>query len=288
LPYRHLGAAVLGMLVVGSILLGELAPPTAKQQYERTAALAAASLSDDDAGQALFTTAQLLPGSVVTNCLFVEYAGPPTLATVRVGVYDLAGPLAHNLTIRIAQGTGGHFGDCAGFTGKPIYDGPLADLAASHPAPVPSVPGIQTAWNPRAGEGQTYQVTVTVATNVAQGLSCTATMRWELVDETPDASAAVAVPTPTGTTAEPESAPDQVHGKGSAFDVAKAVGVGVVTVARLTARHSGLIGGWLVVLVLFMAVQNRIDARDPKLALAPLVPEPYLYFSEPDPDGVVP
>jgi hypothetical protein len=298
-PYRHLGSALLGMFVVGSILLGELAPPTAEQQYARTSALAAADLTDDDAGQALFTTGQLLPGSVVTNCLFVEYAGPLTVGKVRLGVDNVAGPLAHKLTIKIEQGVGGRFGDCAGFTGAPIYDGPLAELSAAPAAPaaasaapappaaiVPSTPGVETGWTPRSGEGRTYQITVTVAANVAQGLSCTATFRWELVDETPDASTAPAVPTPTPTAPKPDSAPQS--GWTSAVEAAKALGGGVVKVAKLTARHSGLVGGWLVVIVLFMAVQNRIDARDPKLALAPLVPEPYLYFTESDPDAALP
>lgn len=316
LPYRHFGAAVLGMFVVGSILLGELAPPTAKQQYERTAALASANLTDDDAGQALFTTAQLLPGSVVTNCLFVEYAGPPTIAKVRIGVDDLAGPLARSLTVKIDQGAGGRFGDCAGFTGTPIYDGPLAGLsttpaaavaaASGVPSPgvpspgvsspgVPSVPsapsvpgvsgvsgGVDTGWTPRAGEGQTYQITVTVAGDVEQGRTCTATLRWDLFDQTPDPSAA-----PTASAAPPAVDPAQQSGW-SALEAAKALGGGVVKVAKMTARHSGLIVGWLVVIVLFVAVQNRIDARDPKLALAPLVPEPYLYFAEPDPDAALP
>jgi hypothetical protein len=45
-----------------------------------------------------------------------------------------------------------------------------------------------------------------------------------------------------------------------------------------TVRHSGFPLGVLFLLALFLLVQDRIDRRDPKLALAPEYPEPDVPF----------
>jgi hypothetical protein len=52
---------------------------------------------------------------------------------------------------------------------------------------------------------------------------------------------------------------------------------------RNTARHSGFPLGVLVALVLFLLLQDQIDRRDPKLALAPEYDEPDLPFERPPP-----
>jgi hypothetical protein len=49
---------------------------------------------------------------------------------------------------------------------------------------------------------------------------------------------------------------------------------------RSTAAHGGFPLSVLVLLVLFLLLQDRIDRRDPKLALAPEHAEPDLRFSE--------
>jgi hypothetical protein len=48
-----------------------------------------------------------------------------------------------------------------------------------------------------------------------------------------------------------------------------------------TARHSGFPLGVLLMLVLFLLLQDRIDRRDPKLTLAPGHADPDLPFDEP-------
>jgi hypothetical protein len=48
---------------------------------------------------------------------------------------------------------------------------------------------------------------------------------------------------------------------------------------RSTAAHGGFPLSVLVLLVLFLLLQDRIDRRDPKLALAPEHAEPDLRFS---------
>jgi hypothetical protein len=46
-------------------------------------------------------------------------------------------------------------------------------------------------------------------------------------------------------------------------------------------RNSGLPLGALLLLGLFLLLQDRFDRRDPKLALAPVYPEPHLTFGPP-------
>jgi hypothetical protein len=51
-------------------------------------------------------------------------------------------------------------------------------------------------------------------------------------------------------------------------------------VAVVAARESSFPGSLLVVIALFLIVQDRIDRRDPKLALAPTHRESALGFSD--------
>ena len=50
------------------------------------------------------------------------------------------------------------------------------------------------------------------------------------------------------------------------------------TMGRSTAGHTGFPLGVLFLLALFLLVQDRIDRRDPKLALAPVYPDPDVAF----------
>ena len=47
-------------------------------------------------------------------------------------------------------------------------------------------------------------------------------------------------------------------------------------------RHGGFPLGWLAVVGVFLLIQNRIDRRDPKLALAPVWSEPDVAFADND------
>lgn len=49
-----------------------------------------------------------------------------------------------------------------------------------------------------------------------------------------------------------------------------------------TARHGGFPLASLAAMTIFLLAQDRIDRRDPKLALAPVSREPYLRFDDPD------
>jgi hypothetical protein len=56
---------------------------------------------------------------------------------------------------------------------------------------------------------------------------------------------------------------------------------------RNAVRTSSLPLGALLLLGMFLLLQDRVDRRDPKLALAPEYPEPHLLF-EPPPDDPAP
>lgn len=89
-------------------------------------------LIDDDGDRTMFDVGDLLPGRPIVNCIGVDYEG-----TVFDGAVELrgrgAGDLAPYLDVRIESGTGGGFGDCAGFRpGSVVFEGTLARLLRRH------------------------------------------------------------------------------------------------------------------------------------------------------------
>ncbi len=57
----------------------------------------------------------------------------------------------------------------------------------------------------------------------------------------------------------------------------------LVPIARVLApivRRPGFPALWLLLVIAFLAVQNRIDRRDPKLALAPVFADPHMVFPD--------
>ena len=59
---------------------------------------------------------------------------------------------------------------------------------------------------------------------------------------------------------------------------------GAAQVAIGAARHGGVPIVALVAVFLFILFQDQLDRRDPKLALAPMTGDPYLYFEPDEPD----
>jgi hypothetical protein len=53
-------------------------------------------------------------------------------------------------------------------------------------------------------------------------------------------------------------------------------------------KRSPVPAGFMSILVLFLAGQRYIDRSDPKLALAPMWPVPYLEFEDGQPEGTEP
>ncbi len=294
------GPGMVAMLVFGSALLLGLSVVGDHRRAARPLAdeLASVQLTDDDGGAALFAAGDLVPGATVTRCIQVRYTGPAALAEVRLLAADLAGPLAPNLSVAVSAGTGGGFASCAGFTGTAVYSGGLSALAAG----TPEAPGVPAGWSPVGDGSRTYRITVQVLPGATERQSATATFRWLLVDQPAAVPPASPGPGPSrmpspAPSASAGSNPSSGHGGGSsgaapthpaapggplAQALHQVLHDSAVVAARV-AKRSPLPAGFLTVLVLFLVAQSRIDRGDPKLAMAPMWPVPYLSF---DGDGV--
>jgi hypothetical protein len=268
----------------------------------------ASSALTDDRRAPLFSARDLAPGRSVAGCLRVTYTGS-TAGTVRLTAEDVAGALVADLRVEVAVGTTGSGPGCAGFTGTTVYRGSLTDLGGVHGGK----PGVSTRWRPAAGDRRTYRITLTVAdTATAQGASATATLRW-LLDPGADppfdpppapttdplrspatgGGSPPAPPAPTGNgtagapgrSAPPAEADGRRHHANDGFTARLSdLTATIADVAARTARHGGIPVASGLVALLFLLVQNRIDARDPKLCRAPLWSDPHLHFPDEEPD----
>ena len=135
-------------------------------------------LTDDDAGSAMFIVSDMAPLATVTECIVVTYSG--SLLPADVNLYGVSGGTGLDvyLDVTVEEGSGGIFGNCAGFTPtSTIFTGTLTSFAATHTNFATGA----GAWNPAANpESRTYRFTVTLQdNNLAQGLNATATFTWE-------------------------------------------------------------------------------------------------------------
>ena len=231
----------------------------------------------------------------MSRCLEIRYDGTASPGDVHLLAEDVTGPLARRLDVRVERGTGGGFASCAGFAGATVFDGLLTDLAAGSAGAA----GVSTGWMPAADDAQTFRITVEVTGGATSGQTSAATFRWLIVPvqatpaptTTPTATAppatTPAVPAATPGPPSPGAAPAADHpdrstagrtfGKKLKALVEKTAEV-VYEVTARTIRHGGVPIASIVAVVLFILIQNRIDRRDPKLALAPVTGDPYLYF----------
>ncbi|GAA1427372.1 hypothetical protein GCM10009616_04370 [Microlunatus lacustris] len=143
------------------------------------------ALSDDDNNTAAFTAANLKPGSTGTQCIAVTSTGS-LASTVHLYATDLSSTkdLAANIDLQVVQGTGGSFGNCAGFTpvagGGQLYSGTVAGFAAAHTGFSNGVGN----WAPTGArtESRSYQIVYTVKTtapDTTQGGTAGVGFTWE-------------------------------------------------------------------------------------------------------------
>ncbi len=135
-------------------------------------------LTDDDAGSATFIVSDMAPLATATECIVVTYSS--SMLPADVNLYGVSGGtgLDAYLDVTVEEGSGGIFGNCAGFTPtSTIFTGTLTSFAATHTNFATGA----GAWNPAANpESRTYRFTVTLQdNNLAQGLNATATFTWE-------------------------------------------------------------------------------------------------------------
>jgi hypothetical protein len=143
------------------------------------------ALTDDDAGTAMFTAANLKPAATGSKCIAVTSSGSLASAVKIYGTnYASSNGLGADLNLTITQGTGGGFGSCTGFTplgsGATVYTGTLAGFGSSATG---FASGLGT-WAPTGSGSDTrvFQFTYTVdpaTPNSAQGGSAAIGFTWE-------------------------------------------------------------------------------------------------------------
>ncbi|GAB3323302.1 hypothetical protein GCM10027451_46640 [Geodermatophilus aquaeductus] len=140
------------------------------------------TLTDNDAGTALFTVTRMAPGATGTRCIAVTSTGtvPSSVKLYGTGL-TTTNALSSYLTLTVTQGTGAA-ADCSDFTtlptGAAVYSGTLAGFTAATYAA-----GYGT-WNPTgaASETRAYRFTYAFsasAPNSTQGGSAQVGFTWE-------------------------------------------------------------------------------------------------------------
>jgi hypothetical protein len=191
------------------------------------------------ANQPLFDDVRLLPGEQASACLRIEHRGEVRLDAVRLQLADIAGPeaLLRALRLEVARSDGTER-RCEDLEVDEVIEGPLRELTD------PTDRSTWSNWVPGDGESATFRFTISLAEGVAdalQGATATSDFQW------------TATARPTG---------------GSLAER-------LVMLLMAVARDALLPILLLVVLgVLFLGIQDRIDRQDPKLALAAVVEEP--------------
>lgn len=138
------------------------------------------SLSDDDAGSAMFSLTNLKPGDSSTKCIQLTYTGSLATSIKMYGAIGGGTSLGQYLTVTITSGTPGTFADCSTFAGTQIYTGTLANFATTY---TNWASGLSDAnWTPSTnGQTRAYKFVVSLQdNNSAQGLTATSTsFTWE-------------------------------------------------------------------------------------------------------------
>ncbi|CAN5234121.1 hypothetical protein BH11ACT2_BH11ACT2_06200 [soil metagenome] len=143
------------------------------------------SLTDDDAGVAMFSATGLKPGSTGTKCIAVTSTGSLASAVKLYGTgAATTNSLSSYVNLVITQGTGGSFGSCTGFaalaSGSAVFSGTLAGLATT----ATNYSTGLGAWAPTGATSETrvYRFVYTVdaaAPNTTQSSTATISFAWE-------------------------------------------------------------------------------------------------------------
>jgi hypothetical protein len=136
------------------------------------------TLTDDDAGSAMFNATNMKPLDTVVQCITVTYSGSITPAAVRLyaGVGGTGADAYLDLTVE--DGTGGSFGSCNGFSASStLFSGTLNGFAAAHTNWANGLADWSPATTPSS---HTLRFTATLQdNNAAQNLTATAVFTWE-------------------------------------------------------------------------------------------------------------
>jgi hypothetical protein len=303
---RYAGATTVIAALAATAVVALAAP--GGQQVAATAT-GEMALTDDDGGQPMFTVPEIKPGETVQRCIRLRYSGE-NASRVALST-EVSGKLATQLRLQVERGTGAGYETCDGFEGTPVYRGTLAEAADQlenadvwradagsstatyrftisappaltldreviHPTfawvaeavPTPVEPTPTATVTPPATGPKTVTHTATAKTTPAPPATPhqTAPKAEAPAKDKPAAQ-------PTATPASPAPAKHAApHADKPTFlgTVAKAVGE--------AAQRAAFPLALLVAMFLFLLFQNRLDRRDPKLAMAPIHSTPDLPF----------
>jgi hypothetical protein len=206
-----------------------------------------------DGGKAVLSLQNAKPGDSATGCLLVRYNRSEP-AEVRLYGKTSGTGFDRYLDLRVTRGS-----SCVR-ANVVVYKGTLARF--------PDGPegAIEETWSP--GEAHVYRFGIKVRDdNTAQGLTARQTFTWITRGDVE--------PTPPGRTEVPGplARPPGVDGLRRVLER-------IARVAAEVGKRSAFPTGLLLLVGVFLSLQNRIDRRDPKLALAPVHPTPDLPFDD--------
>jgi hypothetical protein len=217
-----------------------------------SAAAATPVLDLHDRGIAVLSLENAKPGESATGCLRLTYRGSEPDRVLLYGSTSGTG-FDRYLELKVERGA-----SCKG--GRRIFDGTLTDF--------PDAPGdaIGETWSPNESHAYRFEISVR-HDNAAQGLTARQAFTWAMEGLLAQPPAEPSVQNPAETLAQPP-------GLGGLRKVLQQIAQVAAEVGKRSAFPTGL----LLLVVVFLSLQNRIDRRDPKLALAPVHPTPDLPF----------
>jgi hypothetical protein len=301
--------ALATVAVTGGLLSSQPSEPDRSLQT----AAAELTLYDDDEGSALFNLTNLAPGDVASRCVRVSYGGAG-LAPLTLRGATAGSGLAEHLALTVEEGSGGGFASCDGFEGGVIFRGTLGEFAQTHHDYASGLPASLGKDGPQTG---TFRFTIALLdTNAAQGRTASARFVWEAQADAPagkpQPAPGSARPTPdigetppqgsaggSPRTGGPPSARARRHpgsGAGESPGRPDRAGEGepgsssssgnALEAALAILQRAAFPAFLLLVVLLFLRLQERIDRKDPNLALAPIGDEPDLAFVPRDRGGI--
>jgi hypothetical protein len=142
------------------------------------------TLTDNDAGTALYNIPAGKPGDSQTSCIRVAYSGSLD-ATVKLYTPSTIGALGPNVNLKVESGTQASpsFPSCTGFNAEStLFDAALSTFPTTYAGGVTDFPGTSaTKWI--NGDAVVYRVTATLSASTpdtAQGTTTGShTIRWE-------------------------------------------------------------------------------------------------------------
>lgn len=124
-------AAAMSALLIATLVINHSADALTAEGTASSSSVASGTIAitDDDQGQSLVDLAAMAPGRPEEQCLTIVYEG--TIVPVELALRTTApGVLAAYLDTTIEVGTGGGFGDCAGFVpDHEVFSGTAHSLA---------------------------------------------------------------------------------------------------------------------------------------------------------------